>query len=521
MNESSRRVCNENRLHQFLEGELGSLDERDLVLHLEQCPTCRQRLRDSAAEQSWWRDAGDFLKDDEVDLEYTHTLGLDGGCAGTSVGRLGAIAQLVVDSLAPTDDPRMLGRLGHYEVAGVIGFGGMGVVLKGFDAPLDRYVAIKVLSPHLASSGAARKRFAREAKAAAAVMHENVIAIHNVAEAHGLPYLVMPYVSGPSLQRRLEDAGPLETVETLRIGLQVASGLAAAHAQGLVHRDVKPANILLENGVERVLLTDFGLARAADDASLTHSGVIAGTPHYMSPEQSRGEPVDCRSDLFSLGSVLYAMCTGRTPFRAENSYGVLRRISESPPRAMREVASTVPEWMCEIVEKLHAKNPSERFQSAGEVAELLSRWLSHLQQPVTIPAPPRMQQSGLATGRGAIKALHVIVAVVIVGAGVLLPFIWHRSMHDHKPQKSDHSSATVNEPAATVRQLYDEAMLRPLLDDRSLHEGYDQFRTRASRLERQWSQSLPLGGERSLDFSLDDLDRQMDKLAEQIDRDQL
>ena len=204
----------------------------------------------------------------------------------------------------------MLGRFDGYEIVGIIGFGGMGVVLKGFEPALDRYVAVKLLVPHLASSGAARARFDREARAAAAVLHENVVAIHRVAEAKDLPYLVMPYMAGESLQKRLDERGPMQINQILRIGMQIASGLEAAHAQGLVHRDIKPANILLDKGVERVTITDFGLARAADDASLTRSGVIAGTPLYMSPEQARGEPLDCRSDLFSLGSVLYTMCVG-------------------------------------------------------------------------------------------------------------------------------------------------------------------------------------------------------------------
>src|SRR5262249_23305682 len=153
---------------------------------------------------------------------------------------------------------------------------------------------------------AARRRFAREAKAAAAVVHDNVVPIHHVDTASGLPYLVMQYVPGPSLQQRLDASGPLELEEILRIGMQTAEGLAAAHAQGIVHRDVKPANILLENGVERVRLTDFGLARTVDDATQTQSGLLAGTPAYMAPEQARGEALDHRADLFSLGSVLYA-----------------------------------------------------------------------------------------------------------------------------------------------------------------------------------------------------------------------
>src|SRR6185436_1469643 len=162
------------------------------------------------------------------------------------------------------------------------------------------------------------------------------------------------------------------------------AGLAAAHARGLIHRDIKPANILLENGVERVKITDFGLARAVADASLTQSGVVAGTPQYMSPEQARGEAVDQRTDLFSLGSVLYAMCTGRPPFRADSNMAVLKRVCDETPSAIRETNPEIPDWLITIVNKLHAKNPAERFQSAAEVAELLKEHLAHLQHPSVV-----------------------------------------------------------------------------------------------------------------------------------------
>src|ERR1700722_17181718 len=157
--------------------------------------------------------------------------------------------------------------------------------------------------------------------------------------------------------------------------MQASAGLAAAHAQGIVHRDVKPANILLENGVERVVLTDFGLARAVDDASLTQSGVITGTPQYMSPEQSRGESADHRSDLFSLGSVLYAMCTGHPPFRANSALAVLRRVSDEDPRPVQELNHGVPDSLAEVIDALHAKEPADRYQTAGEVATELERIL--------------------------------------------------------------------------------------------------------------------------------------------------
>jgi serine/threonine-protein kinase len=321
--------------------------------------------------------------------------------------------------LEPTDAPDALGRLGRYEIVEVIGYGGTGVVLKGRDQELNRFVAIKVLSPHLASSAAARKRFVREAQAAAAVVHPHVVAIHAVNADARLPYLVMQYVAGETLQHRLDERGPLDVKDTLRIGVQAARGLAAAHAQGLVHRDVKPANILLERDVDRALLTDFGLARAMDDASLTRSGVIAGTPQYMAPEQARGETVDARSDLFSLGSVLYTMCAGRPPFRAESPLAVLRRLSEGPPRPLREVNPDVPDWLERIIARLHAANPDERVRSAAEVAELLEQCLAHVQRPSAAPLPEALAGTGLWK-KSPSERWHVAIGVAVAAALALV-----------------------------------------------------------------------------------------------------
>jgi serine/threonine protein kinase len=155
-------------------------------------------------------------------------------------------------------------------------------------------------------------------------------------------------------------------------------------SQGLIHRDIKPANILLENGAERVKITDFGLACAAADSSLTQVGMVAGTPDYMAPEQARGERVDHRADLFSLGSVLYAMSTGGPPFRASTALGTLRRVSDESPRPIQELNLELPDWFVAIVDKLQAKSAEDRFQSAGEVAELLAQCLAHVQQPTAV-----------------------------------------------------------------------------------------------------------------------------------------
>lgn len=290
----------------------------------------------------------------------------------------------VLTFLAPPRETGHLGELGQYSIHEVIGQGGMGIVLKGYDNVLTRFVALKVLATPLVSQGVHRQRFLREARAAAAVVHEHVVTIHAVEEGGDFPYIVMQYVKGCSLQERVKRNGPLELREILRIGMQIASGLAAAHAQGLIHRDIKPANILLENSVERVKITDFGLARTINDSGLTQSGIVSGTPQYMAPEQARGEPLDHRADLFSLGSVLYFMCTGKSPFHARSLIAVIRSVSDSEPHPLRHLNPDTPDWLVEIIARLHAKSPRDRYQTAAEVADLLSAHLARLQNPLGV-----------------------------------------------------------------------------------------------------------------------------------------
>ena len=419
-------TCNPDVIGDFLSDRLDERQQADFEQHLDECDLCCAALQEQAVDVSFWDDTRNYLSSvDGFDTE------------GSSDAVRQTFDPQRLDFLAPTDDPRMLGRFGGYEISGVIGCGGMGIVLKGFDAALNRYAAIKVLAPHFASSGAARQRFAREAQAAAAVVHDNVIAIHGVDEFNGLPYLVMPYVKGLSLQKRLDREGPFATAEVLRIALQAAKGLAAAHQQGLVHRDIKPGNILLPENVERVLITDFGLARAADDASITRSGVIAGTPQYMSPEQARGEGIDKRSDLFSLGSVMYAMCTGHPPFRAETPYGILRRITDNDPRPIAEVNSDIPDWLCGIIDRLLEKNPDHRFATADEVATTLGDCLAHVQQPTTIPLPANLQRTN--SGRNVIRRILYLTPVYVA-----LIAIW---LFTFPPESSHH--APRDEPRST------------------------------------------------------------------------
>lgn len=423
----------EQIITEFFSDTLNNEQRLFIENHVHHCERCRKKLEESAADVSLWDEASQLLSDDwNQDIgESVDLRDLKETPAESKAKQVALVTKL----LAPTDDPRSMGRFGTYEILGVIGFGGMGIVLKALDPSLNRFVALKLLSPHLAMNATARQRFAREAQAAAAVIHENVIEIYGVSEFNGLPFFVMPLVRGSSLQRRIETQGALRVSEILRIGLQTANGLAAAHAQGLVHRDIKPANILLMDGVERVKITDFGLARAVDDASLTCTGLIAGTPQYMSPEQARGEVSDFRSDLFSLGSVMYAMATGRPPFRAETTYGVLRCITDQNPRSIREQNPEIPVWLAEVIERLQSKDREQRFQTAAEVAEVLAGLLAQQQHPQKMPLPisrvippPKIHHGTTASKRHSsawasfligFVALMIIVPVLVAGTLLL------------------------------------------------------------------------------------------------------
>ena len=381
-------------LKQLLEGSLSSSEQAAIEHHLGTCEACQARLdalaggdedlprqmqnlrANPAANPPGLKRVIGTLKDElEPEMEATNST-------------VSAPSE-ILGFLDPSDTPGNLGKLGPYGVQEVLGQGGMGIVLKAFDPTLHRAVAIKILAPQLATSSSARQRFAREARAAAAIRNEHVVAIHSVDEWKGLPYLVMEFIPGSSLQARIDRSAPLDLNSILRIGMQAATGLAAAHAQGLVHRDIKPSNILLENCVERVKITDFGLARAVDDASLTQSGVVAGTPLFMAPEQARCETIDHRADLFSLGAVLYAMCTGRSPFRASTTLGVLKRVCDDTHRPIQEVNPDVPNWLSQIIDRLLAKDRSNRYQTAEEVVEVLGRHLARRQRGIALSPEPR------------------------------------------------------------------------------------------------------------------------------------
>ncbi|ODA36725.1 WD40 repeat domain-containing serine/threonine protein kinase [Planctopirus hydrillae] len=428
---NARQICDSpcpsvEVLKQVMLGTLDSQQQQVCICHLDHCTACQQALeRLATGDCALGRKMGQLcqhvdqtvpesgsaywpaLREVEVDLAETFVpelsplpsslsgLGKEGAASPSgSSGKPSNFSHpsrgdLKLDFLSPPEDPAYLGRLSHFDISRVIGRGGMGVVLEAFDTHLQRPVAIKVLDPELASNETARLRFCREARAAAAITHEHVVSLHHVEKSDNgdLPFLVMQLVQGTTLEARIASEHKLPVREIVRIGMQVAAGLAAAHAEGLIHRDVKPANILLEGPSGRVKLTDFGLARCVEDVKLTQTGFVTGTPLYMAPEQALGEEIDERSDLFSLGAVMYEMATGVPPFSGTTPLAILRKITEENARPISQLNPEIPTWLVEIIGNLLKRNRTDRYSSAAEVAHILAskyQQLEHL-SPLQLP----------------------------------------------------------------------------------------------------------------------------------------
>ena len=287
--------------------------------------------------------------------------------------------------LVPSDRDDSLGRIGKFEILDIAGSGGMGTVLRAQDPDLDRTVALKVLSQSLSEDEKAVGHFRREATSIAAIEHENVLPIYDISEAGDSPFIVMRYIDGESLEdllKRHSDGLPVRKVT--RIALAVARALEAAHAGGIVHRDLKPSNILIEED-GGVWLMDFGLARPLDpDSEEGAKNRIVGTPHFMAPEQIGGGTIDARSDLFSLGSVIFFMLTGRPPFDSDDLQGVLWQVSNSEIKKVDCPSKVIPDWLKKLTLDLLHKDPDKRPADADTVVRVLRR--SPLRHALRSPA---------------------------------------------------------------------------------------------------------------------------------------
>lgn len=404
------------KLAELVSGDLEPQREQELTAHLDQCSRCRQRLDAVAA-------GGDLVAAlGRTDLQpVIRSQPLD-----TAIDLLKATPP-TGSAAGPGDDqpyadllpwlepaPRGIGRVGDYLLTRFLGRGGMGLVFAGREAALDRAVAIKFLSPALAAEAAFRDRFTREARVAAAVNHPHVVTVLAVGEVQGLPYLVMERVEGESLDGLLAGGRdravlPLSSSRVAEIGRQVAAGLQAAHTAGLVHRDVKPANILVSADGATVKLTDFGLAHPLTEAT---ADTLAGTPGSISPEVLAGEKPSPRSDLFGLGCVLYQLIAGHPPSGPDTG---------EPPDAagaepLANVAPATPPWLAAIVDRLLATDPAARFQSAAAVVAALADGMQTADAAVPVMAIPAVRPRLSPTLRQRLTLAGLIVgAAVIVG----------------------------------------------------------------------------------------------------------
>ncbi|MCH5374389.1 MAG: serine/threonine protein kinase, partial [Planctomycetes bacterium] len=274
----------------------------------------------------------------------------------------------------------MIGRtISHYTILEKLGEGGMGVVYKAEDTKLKRTVALKFLSSRAVGTEEDKARFIHEAQSAAALNHPNICTIHEIDEYEGRFFIAMESIEGTSLKTRIE-AGPLPLDEVVGIAVQIAEGLRAAHKRDVIHRDVKSANVMITpEGQAKIM--DFGLAKAPGRTQLTVEGTTLGTVAYMSPEQSRGEVVDARSDIWSLGVVLYEMTTGRLPFKGDHEPAVIYSIINEDPKPLTSVRSDVPMELERIVGKCLAKQPSQRYQGANDLLVDLKRLRAELGDP--------------------------------------------------------------------------------------------------------------------------------------------
>lgn len=490
-------------LERLLSGQLFGTESGRLADHLEHCDLCAATAEGLETDdtlvlalraQKAASMAGDPVLErlvGQVSEIFSRT-GSDSVRSDQTDPSQALVETSYADLLSPPEREGELGRLGPYRVLRVLGAGGMGIVFLAEELPLARLVALKIIKPALADRPGVRERFLREARAIAAVEDDRIVTIHHVGEERGIPFITMQLLHGQTLEERLrevEQATGRRTLpidEALRIGCDIANGLAAVHARGVIHRDVKPGNIFLKDGAA-VKLLDFGLARGIEDeTSLTHPGLLAGTPAYVAPEQFAGRPVDQRGDLYGLGCVLYRMTTGQTPWSPAD-----RRTANPPldtPLPAHDVNPDLPIELSNLMAQLLARNPALRPSSAVEVVERLSQIQSRLAETGqsrvagSVHSKTRGSQRRLTALAAAVVGLAVLAIVVVIQfdakSGKLTIAIQNENQASPEalrppgpdPARRDPFDAWIEQVAALAPEKQVEAVAEKL---KELNPGFD------------------------------------------------
>lgn len=401
----------ETELLALLEGNLAPEDESRLLQHLDTCVACQKTVEQDTAGISVPDQLAE-TRQSQSDPDYREL-----------VDRIKSPEWAPPPFANEGFDPRKSWQNESFELISELGRGGMGVVYLAHEKSLDRKVAVKFLTPQLASQPGAKQRFVREAKAAAAIRDSGAITIHGVSEGSP-PFIVMEYVEGETLQERMERK-PFTVEETIDIAKQIARVLHQAHSINVLHRDIKPANVLLDSHSQEAKLTDFGLAQIAGESKLTQSGMLIGTPAYMAPELLElREDVDGRADLYSLGVLLYAMLTGRSPFESGSILSTIRNVAALSPPSISEVRSDVPTWLTSLILDLLEKEPENRPDNANQVLQRLESRQIVTANPQNVSQPT--EKGNLPwplIGGGLVAVLLLLIAGSWMNSSNVQPFI--------------------------------------------------------------------------------------------------